>query len=128
MNRITEFDRSLTWINCILNRRFPGTQTELQVQARMLNLVIHLEQDNLFVLRYFVDSTRRFMKKVKEVQPFEQILLAFFSAMGQAPKYEHKQKCRELQQQLFPGDKEVVPASTLDYIDYKKWLEEKLRR
>jgi hypothetical protein len=123
-----DFDRSLKWINSIMNARFLPTPSELQVQARMLNLVIHLEQDNLFVLRYFTDSTRRFLKKIKQVQPFEQILLTFFSKIGQTPKYEQKDRFRELQEQLFSAGNELVPASVLDYIDYKKWIEEKLKR
>jgi hypothetical protein len=123
-----DFDRSLKWVNHILNRRFPQAQAELQVQARMLNLVIHLEQDNLFVLRYFTDNTRRFLKKLKQVQPFEQILLSFFSKIGQVPKYEQKDQFRQLQQQLFSPGNEMLPASVLDYIDYKKWIEDKLKR
>lgn len=123
-----DFDRSLKWINQILNARLPATRADLQVQVRMLNLIIHLEQDNLFVMRYFVDSTRRYMKKIKQVQPFEQILLTFFSKMGQTPRFEQKDRFRELQQQLFPGGNPIIPETIFDYIDYKKWIEEKLKR
>lgn len=123
-----DYGRSLQWINRVLNARLPATRHDLQVQARMLNLVIHLEEDNLFVLRYFVDSTRRFMKKVKDVQPFEQMLLAFFSKIGQTPKYEHKDRFRELHQQLFADGQSLIPNAVLDYIDYRKWIEEKLKK
>lgn len=123
-----DFDQSLKWINQILNTRMQNVRTDLQVHARMMNLLIHLEQDNLFVLRYFVDSTRRFLKKVKQVQPFEQTLLAFFSKIGQTPKFEQKDRFRELQQQLFLINTEQVPTDVLDYIDYKGWIEGKLSR
>lgn len=121
-----DFDQSLKWINQILNTRMQNVRTDLQVHARLLNLMIHLEQDNLFVLHYFVDSTRRFLKKVKQIQPFEQTLLSFFSKIGQTPGFEHKNRFRELQQQLFPSNADQVPAETLDYIDYKSWIKAKL--
>jgi tetratricopeptide (TPR) repeat protein len=123
-----DYDHALKWINQVLNTRLPNVRTDLQVQARMMNLVIHLEQDNAFVMRYFVDNTRRFIKKVKDAQPFEHILLAFFAKMGQTPKYEHKSRFRELRQQLFPEGNSIIPANILDYIDYKKWIDEKLKR
>ena len=123
-----DFDRSLKWINQILNTRIQNIRTDLQVHARMMNLLIHLEQDNLFVLRYFVDSTRRYLKKVKQMRSFEQTLLNFFSKVGQTPKFEHKDRFKELQQQLFFTNAEQVPANVLDYIDYKSWIEGKLTR
>lgn len=123
-----DFDRALKWINYIINAKVKNTRVDLQIHARMLNLMIHLEQDSLFVLRYFVDSTRRFLKKVKQVQPFEQILLGFFSKIGQIPKFEHKNKFRELGQQLFSSEMEMIPAEILDYIDYKNWVEAKITR
>jgi hypothetical protein len=117
-----DFDQSLKWINLILNTRFQHVRTDLQIHARMMNLMIHLEQDNLFVLRYFVDSTRRFMKKAKPIQPFEQTLLGFFSKIGQTPKFEHKDRFKELQQQLFSSNPHQIPAEIMDYIDYKNWI------
>jgi hypothetical protein len=101
---------------------------DLQIQARMLNLMIHFEKDSLFVLRYFVDSTRRFLKKVKDVQLFEQTLLAFFSKIGDTPKFEQKDKFRGLYQFLFSQKTEIIPPPILDYIDYKTWIEGKLTR
>lgn len=122
-----DLDWSLKWVNQVMNTRLGNIRTDLQVHTRMLNLMIHLEEDNLFVLRYFVDSTRRFLKKIKELQPFEQLLLDFFSKMGQTPKFEHKRKYKELHQQLFSNEGKI-PSEVLDYIDYKSWIEGKMNR
>jgi hypothetical protein len=123
-----DFDRSLKWINQIINLKSQNVRMDLQIQARMLNLMIHFEQDSLFVLRYFVDSTRRFLKKINDVQLFEQTLLAFFAKIGDIPKFEQKDKFRELYQFLFSQKTEIIPAAILDYIDYKSWIEGKLIR
>ncbi len=118
-----EYSKSMKWINLILNGKFKSIRTDLQVQARMLNLMIHLEQRNYFVMRYFVDSTRRFLKKTKTVQPFEKTLLQFFSKMGKATISEWKDRFRELERQLFPQNEAVKGNEILGgYIDYRSWI------
>ena len=118
-----EYGNSMKWINLILNGRLKNVSTDLQVQARMLNLMIHLEQRNYFVMRYFVDSTRRFLKKTKEVQPYEKVLLQFFSKMGKAPILEWKDRFKELEQQLFAENDGTAGNAILGgYIDYHSWI------
>lgn len=122
-----DFDRSLGLINRILNEQFHDVRTDLQIQARMLNLMVHLERRNLFVLRYFVDNTRRFMKKFTEPRPFETALLEFFIRIDSRPLLEHRDAFSELRDRLFPADGEpLVPKHVLDYIDYAAWIERKL--
>ena len=122
-----DFSRSLHWINRLLNARFRGVRTDLQVQAQMLNLMVHFEQQNLFVLRYYVDSARRFMKKVKRVQPFEEALLRFFGKIGRLPPPEYKNAFAGLGRELFPENGEpLVPPDVLGYIDYREWIAQKI--
>ena len=121
-----DFNRSLKWISKLLNSRFKE-RPDLQIQANMLNLMVHLELQNLFVLPYFVDSARRYLKKMREIQHFEQVLLKFFIAISKAPILEHKEKFSDLQRQLFPEDGEaLVPVEILNYIDYERWIAGKL--
>lgn len=118
-----EFDDALKWLNNILNAKFGNTRKDLQVQARMLNLIVHFEQKNFFVLRYFVDSTKRFLKKVKSIEPFEKDLLKFFAKLSTAPEYEYKRLFLDVYSTLFPDEENsLVPNEILDYIDYKKWM------
>ncbi len=122
-----DFSRSLHWLNQIFNTKFKAIRLDLQVQARMLNLIVHLEHQNFFVLRYFVDSTRRFIRKIKYQEEYEKVLLAFFSSISKAPLLEFKDRFREVHHQLFPSKKDaLVSAEILDYIDYKEWLEDKI--
>lgn len=122
-----DFKRAQQWINRLLNERFRELRRDLQVQARMLNLMIHLEQQNLMVLRHYVDSTRRYLKKVKEVQPFEKILMRFFIKIGRLPLLEHRSAFLELKEQLFPDNGEyLISEDVLGYIDYRGWIDGKL--
>lgn len=119
--------QALQWTNKVLNNRFQGARTDLQVQVRLLNLMVHLEHENMFVLRNMVDSAKRFMNKVSGVKPYEKVLLKFFSKMGQAFPHQYKGLYTELYRQLFPaGAEPLIPPGALDYIDYKTWIEKKL--
>ena len=119
-----EYDAALKWINLILNHKSKDMRTDLQVQTRMLNLMTHLEQKNYFVMRYFVDSTRRFMRKVKEVKPYEKVLLQFFSRMGRVADFEWKENFLKLKKDLaaledFTNDFDLL-------INYNWWIEKHL--
>jgi hypothetical protein len=121
-----KYSRALYWVNRVLNNRFEGQRSDLQIQVRLLNLMIHFEQQNIFVLRHFVDSTKRYMNKVAEIQPHELTLLKFFSKIGQAFPHQYKALFTDLYSQLFPENSSAAtPASVLDFIDYKTWIEEK---
>lgn len=123
-----DFPKALHWVNLLLNTRFKNVRQDLQLQARMLNLMIHLGQQNLFVLRYYVDSTRRYMKKVQEIMPYQEVILKFFVKIGNLPLSDYRSAFETLKKQLFPAEGEaLVPADVLDYIDYQEWIEGKLK-
>lgn len=118
------FDRSLHWINTILNSRFKNQRQDLTAQIHLLNLMVHFEQNNLFVLRYFIDSTRRYLKKIKTIQTFEKVILRFFTIIIRKPDSEYRNAFVELRELLFPSGKApIVSDAALDYIDYRSWID-----
>ena len=122
-----DLKKALHWINQFLNSRFKGVRTELKKQVLILNLMVHLEQKNLMVLGYYVNSTRRFMKKVKEKSPYEEILLKFFVRISKLPLLEYKDAFRQLKHQLYPNDAEsLIPEESIGYIDYMTWINRQL--
>jgi hypothetical protein len=120
-----KFSQALKWTNNILQTNFHEVRLDIQIQARFLNMLIHLEQKNMFVLRYLVDNTRRFIKKRKPVGQYESVLLSFFSKMGKTPEYEFKAVYQGLYGNLFSNDSEEISTDQMDYVDYKRWLSEK---
>jgi len=119
-----DFRESLHWINEILNSPFDDDRVDLQLQTHLLNLMVHLELRNFFVMRYFVSSTTRFFKRNKALKSYHKVMLAFFTKISGAPESEHGPLFEELASQLFTS-KELIPLSDLDYINWKRWLETK---
>lgn len=124
-----QYDASLKCLNSILNNKFEGIRPDLRLHARMLNLIVHFEQKNYFVLRYFVDSTRRFIRKFRLLDGYEETLLKFFVKLASLPEYEHRKQYKVLYDKLFPEGKEAgISEDVMDYINYKEWLEMKLKK
>lgn len=118
-----DFSKSLHWINRGLSNRLKDERTDVQIQIRLLNLLVHFEEKNYFVLLYFVDSTRRFIKKHRALLEYEQLLLRSFVKLSKLPKYDQKSELQTLQESLFPnGSESVIPTQLLTYIDYRGWL------
>lgn len=118
----SDYNNALKWVNEILNYKFGAERKDLQSYARLLNLMVHFELGNSFVLKYAVDSTRRWLRKQKSIEPFERVLLKFFSKISNAPKGEFKGMFRKLSQELFDGEQPLVTENDLDYLDFRGWI------
>lgn len=119
-----EFDRALHWLNVPINewRKYSGYSVFRYVL--ILNLMVHCERRNLFVLRYFVENARRYFKKSGVIHPYEQEMLLFFSRIGQAPLGTYKDLYLNLRLKLFPESAEsLVPGDALRMMDFRRWLD-----
>lgn len=121
-----DYKTALSWVNQILQFKDRTVRPDIQVQARMLNLMIHLEMENMMVLRYFVDSAKRFIKKMKGLEAYEKTLLSFFSKISQAPLLEYKTLFQELNSTLIENTRSDAAIFQQDYIDYAKWIEDRI--
>jgi hypothetical protein len=110
-----------------MNRNFGILHEDVQSYARILGLIIHFELNNIIVLRYAVTSCRRFLKKKKNLQEFESMLLSFFSRLSLAGKDEYQELFENFYNNLFGSGEKKVSDNVLDYIDFKSWLERNIR-
>lgn len=117
------YKTALDWLSAPLNepRKYEGQPAYRYLL--LLNLMVHFEQKNVFVLRYFVDSARRQLKKTGEIQSWEQELLQFFSKAGQLPEGEWKYLKKALAARLYPENGSIlVPGDALRMLDLGRWL------
>ena len=120
------YSPALRWIHRLLNAKTHVQNHDMLVQSKLLSLMIHLEQQNMMVLGYFVESTKRYLKKAKQLRQFETVLLNFFLRMPRLPLDRHREAFQSLYHELFPPDKpSLIPPSATNYIDYRAWLEGK---
>ena len=122
-----EYHASMKYVNEITGTRFGDSVNDLERYARLLNLMIHLNLDNIIVLKYAVEGCRRFLRKVKKVHEFEKVLLRFFSKICNALKREYKSLFSQLHQDLFEKQEKLVDENILDFLDFKTWIEDHLK-
>ncbi len=116
-----KYNDSLKWVNILLDNRNNKKRVDLITYAHWLNLMIHFELKNFFVLRYFVDSTRRFLKKRKKIEKYENELLRMFSKVADVPSQDLKNFFSQYFNRMQTADFNV-PDSVIDYIDFNAWL------
>jgi len=123
---LNDYQNALNWLNEILRTNYGTLREDIQSYAQLLNLVIHFELGNTMILKYAVESCRRFLKKKRNLQPFENALLKFFAKISMSSPGEHKKLMRKLHSDLFIGMEEAAIQNVLDYFDFRGWLDRKV--
>ena len=118
------YSQSLHWLNEIINVNFGDTRNDIQCYARILNLIVHFELRNIIVMRYALDSCRRFLKKKRFTITCQKELFSLFSRISHAHQEEYPTLFKKALSEIYPAGSD----QTQDYIDIKGWLEEKANR
>jgi hypothetical protein len=114
-----EYAKSLRWLNEIINSNHGSTREDIQAYARILNLMVHFELNNIIVLRYAVDSCRRFLKKRKTEITSDKKLLNLFAKLSHAYPEEYAAIFEKAYAEICSDDS----GQSQDYIDIKGWLD-----
>jgi tetratricopeptide (TPR) repeat protein len=113
---------ALKWTNAMLSTKWKHPRLDITCHSRFLNLMLHFELQNIFVLRYYVDNARRFLKKHSRYGEFEKMMISLFSQLGKAEPDE--------QQNIISGFVEPIRKhqsqfnqSEAGLVDYVQWAE-----
>jgi len=124
------YEDSLGWLNKLLNETTLGVREDIQVTARLTNLVLHYELKNFDLLPYLLRRTYGFLLKRKRLNKLEKVLLKFIAKMLRVNPDDKK-----LMISLFIEIKEALEQVTrkpdearvlTEYFDYISWLESKI--
>lgn len=120
------YRESLTWLNRILNEKEARDQYDIYTPACWLNLMIHAELRNYSVLGYFVEGMKRFLTRRRSIQPYEKLLLGFFSRIARCPEGEVRNEFRALNRLLRSDPASAIPEGMLYFVDFHAWVEGKI--
>ena len=120
-----DYRRALHWLGTLVKGKFGQRREDIQSYAKWLTLIIHYELGNTTVLKYAVDTCRRFLKLKHELRPFEKTLLNFFSRLSLAAPSQHHDMFKQLYHELFQTPGVQITDAVLDYLDFKSWVESK---
>ena len=96
--------------------------------ARLMNLIIHFELENVSLIPYLHKSTENFFKKNNSLYPFENLIMKFFKNVTED---KNSKKLREDLEKLLAKMNELKVDSTNTaaslYFNIEKWIESKVK-
>ncbi|MHA7055662.1 hypothetical protein ACWGOQ_0000465 [Aquimarina sp. M1] len=116
------YKKALHWINDILNYPTKKDRKDLVLYTHWLNLLVHYELGNDFILRHQINAMKKLIKKHKNIESYENKLLKFLSKTVALKELEQKTSFRDLQDQL---SEDPIPDEVLGYVNFIEWIERK---
>lgn len=115
-------NKTLFYLNKIMNTG--GGKKEVLRIARLLNLIVHYELNNLDLLPYLYKSVRRFFDQMETVRPYEVQFLDFFKKYVLSKrKSNHLELLGELERDLMDAFKNPYMRYVLEYFDFFAWID-----
>ena len=124
-----EFNKSLFWINKVLNDNESSLRQDIYSYARLFNLVIHFELGNHDLLEYIIKSTSRYLTKRQRAFEVENLIMSGIKKLAKAYDDEQKDKIySSLKKDLKGVLKKESEKIILEYFDFNTWLESKINK
>lgn len=124
-----DLKNALRYINLVLNESKPGLRDDVYSFARLVNLVIHFELNNIELLEYNIKSTKRFLTVSKRDFKLETVFLTEMRKLVKSKNLE-KQKAQfiNFRENLLKVFKEHPNEKiALDYFNFILWLDSKIQ-
>jgi tetratricopeptide (TPR) repeat protein len=124
------YQDSLEWLNKLLNETTLNVREDIQVTARLTNLILHYELGNFDLLPYLLRRTYSFLLKRKRLHKLEKLLLRFMGKLQHVNPQVKKEitgvfiEIRSALGKLMKNPDEAMVLT--EYFDYVSWLESKI--
>ena len=126
----SNYRNALKYINVVLNNNYFEIRNDLQCFSRILNLLIHYELGNIFVLENAIMHTRRFIKKKGLFFKQEKIILSFFRKASLL-KFEdantEQKGLLEFKKRLLQSNDSEYSSNFDEYHHLFWWIESKIQ-
>lgn len=126
---VSDFKRSLSYINVVLNDNEQNLRQDIYSFARIVNLVIHYELENYDFLEYVIKSTNRYLNKQDRNFQTETLFIKHVrklaKLMSHSERVEILEKLQAELNELFVDHHEQV---ILEYFDINAWVNAKINK
>ncbi len=122
-----QMNKSLFWLNKVLNDNEPTLRQDIFTYARLFNLVVHYELSNFDLLEYIVRSTQRFLNRHHRAYEVETMLIDHVRKLARATDPVVKMELfRSMHDQFLELFKDPNEGLVLKYFDVISWVESHL--
>lgn len=118
-----EVNKSLFWLNKVLNDNEPTLRQDIFTYARLFNLIVHYELGNFDLLEYIVRSTQRFLSRRQRAHEVEVLLIDHVKRLARTDDEEGRLELfRSLDAGLRELFKDPNEGLVLKYFDVLAWV------
>ncbi|MEO0404697.1 MAG: hypothetical protein AAF193_07490, partial [Bacteroidota bacterium] len=122
-----KFNKSLFWINKVLNDNENTLRQDIYSYARLFNLVIHYELGNHDLLEYITKSTQRYLSKRQRAYMMEKLVIDTFRKLIRTNNIiDRKDHLAVFRGQLLDMMDSQENRVVLKYFDFLKWTDSKI--
>lgn len=121
-----DYDRSIYYLQKIIQVRQPSFRRDLQVFARMLNLIASYERGDDYSLDYQVRSVYSFIVKMNDMHAVQHELITFLRRLPRTYQSNFRGELQRLYDRLKPLESHPYERRPFFYLDIISWLESKI--
>lgn len=119
-------DRSIYFLNRIINNELNKLREDIQNYARILMLICHYESGNIDILQYLISTYSAYFKRKTVSNDFIINVTGMFTELKSKAPMEHKQILLRYHPYFLSIKKDPYEHRTLDYVDILSWIESKI--
>ena len=125
---VNELNKSLEWLNKILNDQELDETEDIYSFAQIVNLLVHFELNNDRLLPYAIKNTQRFLKKRNRTYQFETVFLKSLSKICKsADRFEQEDILEDIVDDLKQIKTDPFESVALEYFNFHNWATAKLK-
>ncbi len=121
-----QYEKTLDYVNLIINKVYSSLLEDLQCFARILSLISHWELGNDTLVSYQVKSVFRFLLRMYNMQSVQREIMRFIRRIPNMIRSEMKQEFVILKAKLEVISEQQYERRPMLYFDIISWLETKI--
>ncbi|MBA3899269.1 MAG: hypothetical protein H0X62_03515 [Bacteroidetes bacterium] len=124
-----DYTKSLYRINKVIHNSTNDLRYEIQSLARIMNLILHYELNNQFLLEYMIKSTYRFLSKRNKLYQMENFILGYIRKSANLnDQFKINDSFKTLKTNLETIATEPAEKMLLENLDLISWLDAKINK
>ena len=119
-------DRSIYFLNRVINNELNKLREDIQNYARILMLICHYESGNIDILQYLISTYAAYFKRKTVSNDFIITATKMFSDLKSKAPLEHKNIFTNYHPYFLSIKEDPYERRALDYLDVLSWIESKM--
>lgn len=121
-----DYEKTLYWLNRIINETRTDNKEDIQCFARILSLITHYELGNDLHISYQIISVYRFLLKMKQLGKVQRAIFNFLRKSVKFDKGNMIPEFQALKDELIEITEDAYERRAFMYLDLLSWLDSKI--